>query len=115
MNAVVLETEITGFNNEILLHWDMLYRHALQLTRDPTRAQDLLHDTYEDAIRFQDRFEQGTYIKAWLSEIMRNIFLPNTAENKENLWVTKKVQMNWRGKLYGELRIWIQHKELHIE
>jgi RNA polymerase sigma-70 factor (ECF subfamily) len=39
---------------------------------DPTDADDLVQDTCVLALRFGDRFQQGTNITAWLLRIMRN-------------------------------------------
>ena len=43
---------------------DGMYRVALRYTRDPTRAEDLVHDTAVRALRFRDRFELGTNFRA---------------------------------------------------
>jgi len=54
---------------------DVLYAVALRLTRNPTEAQDLTQNTAVKALRFHNRFKQGTYIKAWLLTILRNTFI----------------------------------------
>ena len=54
---------------------DVLYAVALRLTRNPTDAQDLTQNTVVKALRFHDRFKEGTYIKAWLLTILRNTFI----------------------------------------
>lgn len=56
-------------------HLDMLYAVALRLTRNPTDAQDLAQNTIVKALRFHDKFQEGTYIKAWLLTILRNTFI----------------------------------------
>lgn len=63
------------FENQVLEHLDMLYAVALRLTRNPTDAQDLTQNTVVKALRFYDRFKEGTYIKAWLLTILRNTFI----------------------------------------
>ena len=63
------------FDELILEHLEMLYAVALRLTRNPTDAQDLTQNTVLKALRFHDRFERGTYIKAWLLTILRNTFI----------------------------------------
>ena len=63
------------FENLVLEHLDMLYGVALRLTRNPTDAQDLTQNTVVKALRFHDRFQEGTYIKAWLLTILRNTFI----------------------------------------
>lgn len=52
-----------------------LLAFALKFTRDPDEANDLMQDTCIKAIRFLDRFQDGTNIKGWLFTIMRNTFI----------------------------------------
>jgi RNA polymerase sigma-70 factor (ECF subfamily) len=63
------------FENLVLEHMNMLYAVALRLTRNATDAQDLTQSTVVKALRFHDRFKDGTYIKAWLLTILRNTFI----------------------------------------
>ncbi len=59
----------------MLEHVDLLYAVALRLTRNPTDAEDLTQNTFVKALRFHDKFKEGTYIKAWLLTILRNTFI----------------------------------------
>ncbi|HOJ32174.1 MAG TPA: sigma-70 family RNA polymerase sigma factor [Candidatus Hydrogenedentes bacterium] len=63
------------FEKLVLSHLDMLYGVALRLTRNTVDAQDLTQNTIVKALRFHDKFEEGTYIKAWLLTILRNTFI----------------------------------------
>ncbi len=63
------------FEQLVLDYMDMLYAVALRLTRNPADAQDLTQNTVVKALRFHDKFEKGTYIKAWLLTILRNTFI----------------------------------------
>ncbi len=65
----------TEFEELILEHMDMLYAVALKLTRNATDAEDLTQNTVVKALRFHDKFAEGTYIKAWLLTILRNTFI----------------------------------------
>jgi RNA polymerase sigma-70 factor, ECF subfamily len=56
-------------------HLDALYASALKLTRDGTRAEELVQDTYVRALRAEDGFEWGTNLKAWLFRILTNTFI----------------------------------------
>lgn len=56
-------------------HMDSVYLSALRLTKNPTDARDLQQDALVRALRFHYQFKPGTYIKAWLSTIVRNTFL----------------------------------------
>lgn len=64
-----------SFDEQILEHMDMMYAVALRLTRNPTDAQDLTQNTVLKALRFHDKFQEGTYLKAWLLTILRNTFI----------------------------------------
>lgn len=63
------------FENAALEHLDALYGVALKLTRDEQNAQDLVQDTYVRALRFYDKFEWGTNMRAWLLRILTNMFI----------------------------------------
>lgn len=63
------------FEDLVLQHLDMLYPVALHLTRNAADAQDLTQNTIVKALRFHDKFQESTYIKAWLLTILRNTFI----------------------------------------
>lgn len=48
---------------------------AVSLTRDISRAEDLLQDTMLLALKFRDSYQSGTNIRAWLSRIMKNRYI----------------------------------------
>lgn len=50
---------------------------AMKLTRDLDDANDLLQDTMVKAFTNQDKFAEGTNLKAWLYTIMKNTFITN--------------------------------------
>ncbi len=52
-----------------------LYTSAVYLTKDKAEAEDLVQETYLRALRFFDKFETGTNIRAWLLSILRNLFI----------------------------------------
>lgn len=56
-------------------HIPALRRHALALTRDRAAAEDLVQDTMVRALEKLHRYEDGTNMRAWLSTLMRNLFL----------------------------------------
>lgn len=53
----------------------MLYAVALSMTHNVSDAQDLAQNTVVKALRFHAKFQEGTYIKAWLLTILRNTFI----------------------------------------
>lgn len=63
------------FEQAALVHLDLLYNSALQMTRNVADAQDLVQETFIKAYRFFDTFEKGTNCKAWLFKIMKNNFI----------------------------------------
>jgi RNA polymerase sigma-70 factor (ECF subfamily) len=69
--------KLKDFEETALVHLDLLYNSALQMTRNPQDAEDLVQDTFVRAYRFFDKFEKGTNCKAWLFKIMRNGFINN--------------------------------------
>lgn len=63
------------FERLTLGHLDALYRMALQLTRHPDDAADLVQETYLKALRVADRFEEtGGGVRPWLFKILHNVF-----------------------------------------
>jgi len=63
------------FESLVLEHIDMLHAVAMRLTRNAADAEDLTQNTLVKALRFHDKFKEGTYIKAWLLTILRNTFI----------------------------------------
>lgn len=61
-----------AFGTEVLGYLGPLYATALRLTRNRADAEDLVQDTVVKALRFSDRFERGTNLRAWLSTILHN-------------------------------------------
>lgn len=52
-----------------------LLGHALRLTKDREQARDLQQDTIERALRFAHLFESGTNLRAWVHQILHNLFI----------------------------------------
>src|SRR6186997_2094610 len=58
--------------NDVLAFLEPLYATALRLTRQRPDAEDLVQDTYVKALRFADKFQPGTNLRAWLYTILHN-------------------------------------------
>lgn len=59
---------------EALTHLDGLYNLARWLARDPVVAEELVQETYLRALRGARHFQVGTNLRAWLFQILRNVF-----------------------------------------
>jgi RNA polymerase sigma-70 factor (ECF subfamily) len=66
------QADADAFGAEVLGYLEPLYATALRLTRNRPDAEDLVQDTFVKALRFSDRFERGTNLRAWLSTILHN-------------------------------------------
>jgi RNA polymerase sigma factor (sigma-70 family) len=66
---------IQEFNALVVNNSESLKPFAITLTRDYETAQDLCQETVYKALAHRDKYQPGTNIKAWLSTIMRNIFI----------------------------------------
>ncbi len=64
-----------AFEREALPHLDTVYRVALRLAGDRSRAEDLTQDTMLRAYRAWDQFTPGTNARAWLLTILRHAFI----------------------------------------
>lgn len=52
-----------------------LYARALRLCKNRVQADDLVQDTFVRALRFENTFEAGTNLQAWLQQILLSVFL----------------------------------------
>src|SRR3546814_5047103 len=65
-----------------MAHMGSLYSAALQMTRNPADAEDLVQETYLKAYRGFGGFTEGTNLKAWLYRILTNSYI-NTYRAKQ--------------------------------
>lgn len=59
-----------AFEVEALPQMDDLFRIAMWLVRDRAEAEDLLQETFTQALQSFQRYERGTNVRAWLMTIM---------------------------------------------
>jgi RNA polymerase sigma-70 factor (ECF subfamily) len=52
-------------------------QYAYQLTRNTEDTNDLIQDTMLKALKYKDKFTDGTNLKGWLYTIMKNTFINN--------------------------------------
>jgi RNA polymerase sigma-70 factor (ECF subfamily) len=66
-----------AFTDGIMAALPNLRAFAISLTKDSTKAEDLVQDTVLKAITYSERFADGTNLQAWLFTILRNHFFSN--------------------------------------
>jgi RNA polymerase sigma-70 factor (ECF subfamily) len=81
-------TPILNFGVEIMQYERILRPFAFNLTKSREESEDLIQDTFYRALSNQEKFAEGTNIKAWLFTIMRNIFINNYRRNQKHQVVT---------------------------
>jgi RNA polymerase sigma-70 factor (ECF subfamily) len=52
-----------------------LEARAMRLTRSRHDAEDLLQETVVRALRFEDTFQRGTNLRAWMQQILQSVFI----------------------------------------
>jgi RNA polymerase sigma-70 factor (ECF subfamily) len=80
-------TSILTIPDKIQQYERLLRPFAYNLTHSPEEAEDLIQDTFCRALMNQDKFTEGTNIKAWLFTIMRNIFINNYRKKYRNIQI----------------------------
>ena len=65
----------TDIREALLSFLDALYGYGMALTRNATEAEDLVQDTYMQAVLHCRRLRRDSNIKAWMFTIMRNRWL----------------------------------------
>ncbi|CAB3761066.1 RNA polymerase sigma factor [Paraburkholderia solisilvae] len=64
-----------SFGDDLLDQVPRLRRYARSLISNRERADDLVQDTLERALRYASRFRADTDLRAWLMTIMHNVFV----------------------------------------
>jgi RNA polymerase sigma-70 factor (ECF subfamily) len=67
------ESQWTAFEAEALPHLSALFRVAMWLVKDRGEAEDLVQDTFIQALQSFHRFEKGTNCRAWLVRILFHV------------------------------------------
>jgi RNA polymerase sigma-70 factor (ECF subfamily) len=61
------------FESTVLVHLDAVFRLAMWLADDRADAEDVVQETFAQALQSFHRFEPGTNARAWLFAIMRHV------------------------------------------
>ena len=67
------------------LYKDDVYRYLLSLTHNPTLSEDLLSETFVNAITSLDNFKGKSSVKTWLFAIARNLWLQKLRKDRPTL------------------------------
>lgn len=67
------ESQWAAFEAEALPHLSALFRLAMWLVRDRAEAEDLLQDTFTQALQSFHRYEKGTNCRGWLISVMFHV------------------------------------------
>ncbi|MBV1857713.1 MAG: sigma-70 family RNA polymerase sigma factor [Nannocystaceae bacterium] len=60
------------FREVVRVHQARVHRYCLMLTRDPAQAEDLLQETFVDAMRGYESYRGDAAVLTWLLTIARN-------------------------------------------
>jgi RNA polymerase sigma-70 factor (ECF subfamily) len=63
----------TAFEAEALPHLDRLFRVAMWFEQNRAEAEDLVQETFKEALASFHRFKPGTNCRAWLISILQHI------------------------------------------
>ena len=87
MNVALSEDDPARLDprDEIAIHLKSMRAFALSLTRDVSRADDLVQDTVVKAWTNIDKFQPGTNMRAWLFTILRNTFYSERRKAKREV------------------------------
>lgn len=67
----------SDFGVKIFKLGNHLNSFALKLTQNVDDAHDLVQETFLKALKYEDKFSDGTNLKGWLFTIMKNSFINN--------------------------------------
>ena len=74
-------------------HGAEFLRYAINLSREPQDAHDLLQESALRAFRACDRFEQGTDFKAWMTTIIRNTHITGYRRSRREITFTPNYEL----------------------
>ena len=61
--------------DELVEHLPGLRARALKLCLNAAEAQDLVQDTIERALRFEESYRPGTNLRAWIHQVLFSVFV----------------------------------------
>lgn len=74
----------SAISDAVRAHEPLLQATARKLCGNAADADDLVHDTYERALRAWDRYAERGNLKSWLMAIMHNLFIDRCRKAKRD-------------------------------
>jgi RNA polymerase sigma-70 factor (ECF subfamily) len=68
-------TSPRALRDELTEHLPGLRARALKLCLNAAEAQDVVQDTVERALRFEDSYRPGTNLRAWIHQVLFSVFV----------------------------------------
>ena len=91
------QLKVRLFEEQALQYMPQLYGVAMQKTKNPTDAEDLVQETMVKAFKAFHQFEQGTNLKAWLFRILSNTNINNSVKRgKDQAKTALDVLEDWQ-------------------
>ena len=82
------------FTEELIRIRPELYARAMRLARDPARADDLVQDATERALRFRGQFTEGTSLRAWVQTIVFSVFVTDYRRRRRDVKATRALTVD---------------------
>ena len=82
-------------DREFVPHMSSLFRYALSMTRDRSRAEELTQDTLAKAVEHVDKYKAGTNARAWLFRIMTNHHINQRRARRPEVQFLEGVEPRW--------------------
>lgn len=80
------------FERGLVKHQPNLKAFACSLARDADVADDLVQETFARALKYRERFEQDTNLRAWLFTILKNLFRTNLRKRASETTLTEAIE-----------------------
>jgi RNA polymerase sigma-70 factor, ECF subfamily len=69
-----------------------LRARAIRMSKSPSNADDLVQETALRALRFQDQFQNGSNVRAWLHQILFSVFITQCRKNRRHKNATHNLE-----------------------
>lgn len=102
--AAVTEEKKSDFRQEAITYLDHLYRVAFHFAHERADAEDLVQETYLQAVTRCHQFTPGTNLKSWLTKILYNLFINRYHRDKRTVSLDRvdaETGVSWLESLEG--------------